>query len=110
MDAIIAPLYYSGLRHAGGEHYSSLPDSATSTPATPRLKFSKILSGFNDCLMQEHRLYVAKALGHPKPAPDTMLARFNLLEKQLHNALVMPPLLTEELCAGHVPHVKVREI
>ena len=59
----------SGLRHAGDEHTSSLPDSATySTPARPRSsKFPEIHGRQIDCLMQEHRLYVAKALGHPKP-------------------------------------------
>ena len=68
MDATIAPTYYSGLSHAGDEHYSSLPDSATYMFATLRFSNSTLKFGRQiDCVTQEDGLYVAKALGHPKP-------------------------------------------
>lgn len=56
MDVAIAPTYYSGLRHAGDEPCSSLPDSA-----------SKIGRQQIDCVIQGDGLYVVKALGHPQP-------------------------------------------
>ena len=65
----IALNYYSGLCHAGEEHTSSSPDSATHNKfATPRSSNSifKFLGRHAiDCLMQEHRLLAAKALRHP---------------------------------------------
>ena len=70
MDVIIVLIYFSGLCHAGDEHNSSLPDSATySTPDTP----SKLLPEFHlqfrgrraiNCLDADIRLLVTKALGH----------------------------------------------
>ena len=59
-----------GLRYVGDGHSSPLPDRAMliDTPRTIGFKFNlKFGRRIIDCVMHEHRLHVAKALGHPKP-------------------------------------------
>ena len=70
MVDVMTALNYSGLRHAGGEHNSFLPGSATYKPATPRLSNSnlKFPGRRTDCVGHENRLNVGKALRYPKPS------------------------------------------
>ena len=56
----------TGLRRAGEEHSSSLPDSASYACSTPsRFKFHLELAGSVDCVVPGDRLHVATAQGHP---------------------------------------------
>ena len=59
----------SGLRHAGDEHSSSLPDSATCICSTPRkltFKFHILIGRRIDCVDEGIRLKVTTALRPPK--------------------------------------------
>ena len=99
----------SGLSHAGDEHTSSLPDSATySAPGAPRFSkfpYSKTLAGFNACVVQERRLNVATALGHPKPIGagcplgEEPTAQFALLDP-----LAIEPNAQNSSRESHIPH------
>ena len=56
----------SGLGHAGGEHSSSSPDSATKIVTPSVLKFHlQIRPAYIDLFVHEDGLVVAKARGHP---------------------------------------------
>ena len=63
-DCVDAWMDGSGLSHAGEAHSSSSPDSAmdNTTPRKLSFKFGRLNC---NCVAQENRLHVAKALGHP---------------------------------------------